>query len=145
MFDASLSRIEVPLLMLPESSAFENVTVGAMPVETPVAPGAGVVETTSGGDPTTVTVIAVGGVCWFPLLSTARLLIDAGPGEVGVQLKLQEFVPVAALKVAPPSTDTSTLTTDPPPVSLAVPVMVTVVTTATVAPAVGEVIVEVGG
>jgi hypothetical protein len=33
-----------------------------------------------------VTVIAAGGVCWFPLLSTARLLIDAGPGEVGVQL-----------------------------------------------------------
>jgi len=46
--------------------------------------------------------------------------------------------------VAPPSTDTSTLTTDPPPVSLAVPVMLTVVPINTVAPAVGDVIVEVG-
>jgi hypothetical protein len=73
------------------------MTVGAMPVETPVAPGAGVVETTSGGDPTTVTVISAGVVCWFPLLSIARLLIGAGPGEVGVQLKLQAFVPMPVL------------------------------------------------
>ena len=83
--------------MLLESSASENVTVGEMPVETPVAPGEGVVETTSGGDPTTVTLIAVGGFCWFPLLSTARLLIDAVPGEVGVQLKLHVVVPMAVL------------------------------------------------
>jgi hypothetical protein len=83
--------------MLLKSSDFENVTVGAMPVETPVAPGAGVVEITSGGVPTTVTVISAGGFCWFPLLSTARLLIVAGPGEIGVQLKFQVVVPMAAL------------------------------------------------
>src|SRR5262245_26075211 len=76
--------------MLAVSSAFENVAVGEIPVETPVAPGAGVVETTRGvaSAVTVVTVISVGGFCWFPLLSTARLLIDAGPGEVGVQLWL---------------------------------------------------------
>jgi hypothetical protein len=72
-------------------------------------------------------------------------LIVAGPGALGVQLKLQAVVPVAALKVAPPSTDTSTLTTNPPPGSLAVPVMETWVPISTVAPAAGDVIVEVGG
>jgi hypothetical protein len=64
---------------------------------------------------------------------------------VGVQLKLQAFVPVAALKVAPPFTDTSTLATDPPPGSLAVPVILTVVPISTVVPSVGDVIAEVGG
>ena len=63
---------------------------------------------------------------------------------VGVQLKLHEVVPVAALKVAPPSTDTCTDCTDPPPVSLAVPVMLTVVPVDTLAPAVGKVMAEVG-
>jgi hypothetical protein len=79
------------------------------------------------------------------VLSTARLLIVAGPAVAGIQLKLQAFVPAAALKVAPPSTDTSTLTTDPPPGSLAVPVMATWVPISTVAPSVGDVIAEVGG
>jgi hypothetical protein len=96
-----------------------------------------------GGAPT-VRRISAGGSCTFPVLSTARLLIVACPGALGVQLKLQEFVPVAALKVAPPSTDTSTLTTDPPPASLAVPVMLTMVPVFTIAPAVGDVIAEVG-
>jgi hypothetical protein len=71
-------------------------------------------------------------------------LIVAEPDVVGVQLKLHEVVPVAALKVAPPSTDTSTRATVPPPVSLAVPVMLTVVPVDTVAPAVGDVIIDVG-
>ena len=92
----------------------------------------------------TVTVISAGGFCMFPLLSTARLMIVACPGVAGVKLKLHEVVPVAALKVAPPSTETSTRATDPPPVSLAVPVMVFAVPVDTVAPAVGEVIAEVG-
>jgi len=93
----------------------------------------------------TVTVICVGEFCTFPLVSTARLLIVADPIAAGVQLKLQAVVPVAALKVAPPSTDTSTRDTDPPPVSLAVPVMLTVTLVNTVAPDAGEVIAEVGG
>jgi hypothetical protein len=92
----------------------------------------------------TVTTICAVGSCTFPLLSIARLLIVAGPGVVGVQLKLHEVVPVAALKAPPPSTETSTRATDPPPVSLAVPVMLTVVPVNTVAPDAGEVIAEVG-
>jgi hypothetical protein len=91
----------------------------------------------------TVTVIWAVGFCTFPLLSTARLMIVACPGVVGVNAKLHAVVPVAALKVAPPSTDTSTRATDPP-VSLAVPVMLTVTPVNTVAPDVGEVIAEVG-
>src|SRR5262245_41780476 len=83
-------------------------------------------------------------VCTFPLLSTARLLIVACPGVVGVQLKLHEVVPVAAIKAPPPSTETSTRATDPPPVSLAVPVMLTVNLANTAAPDAGEVIAEVG-
>ncbi|HEX5084442.1 MAG TPA: hypothetical protein VFY40_20550, partial [Blastocatellia bacterium] len=90
-----------------------------------------------------VTAICAGGSCTFPLVSTARLLIVADPGVAGVQLKLHEVVPEAALKVAPPSTETSTRATDPP-VSLAVPVMVVVALVTTVAPGAGEVIAEVG-
>src|SRR5262247_1823999 len=90
-----------------------------------------------------LTRICAGEVCAFPLSSTARLLIVACPGA-GVQLKLHAVVPVAALKLAPPSTDTSTRATVPPPVSLAVPVMLTVVPVDIVAPDVGEVIAEVG-
>src|SRR6266508_3378209 len=93
----------------------------------------------------TVTVISVRGFCAFPPSSTARLIIVTRPGVVGVQLKLQAVVPVAALKVAPPSTDTSTLTTDLPPALLAVPVMVTGFPIGTVAPSAGDVIVEDGG
>src|SRR5215831_6430464 len=91
-----------------------------------------------------ITVISAGMVCTFPLLSTARLLILTCPGVVGVHIKLHEVVPVAALKVAPPSTDTSTLATVPPPASLAVPVMLTAVPVNISAPALGDVIVEVG-
>src|SRR5690349_13228361 len=92
----------------------------------------------------TLTLISARGSCTFPLSSIARLLIVTGPGVVGVQVKLHAVVPVAALKVAPPSTETSTRATDPPPASLAVPLMVTVVPVSTVAPVVGEVIAEVG-
>jgi hypothetical protein len=72
-------------------------------------------------------------------------MIFTSPGVVGVQVKLHEVVPVAWIKVAPPSTDTSTRATVPPPASLAVPVMVTGFPINTVAPASGNVIVEVGG
>jgi len=64
---------------------------------------------------------------------------------VGVNAILHAVVPVAALKVAPPFTDTSTRATTPPPVSLAVPVMLTGVPVGISAPALGDVIVEVGG
>jgi hypothetical protein len=52
---------------------------------------------------------------------------------------------VAVFQVAPPSTDTLTLATDPPPASLAVPVILTMVPITKVAPAVGDVIVVTGG
>jgi len=64
---------------------------------------------------------------------------------VGVKLKLHEVVPVAVLKLAPPSTDTSTRATVPPPASLAVPVMLAEVPVDISPPDLGDVIVEVGG
>src|SRR4051812_27276781 len=48
------------------------------------------------------------------LSSIARLLIVAAPGA-GVQSKLHNVVPVADFHVVPPSTDTSTPATMPPP------------------------------
>jgi len=110
-----------------------------------IAPGPGENDLTVGGVlSTTTTVICAGGSWTFPLVSTARLLIVADPGVEGVQLKLHEAVPVAELYVAPPSTETSTRATVPPPVSLAVPVMLIVVPVDTVAPGAGDVTVEVG-
>jgi hypothetical protein len=134
------TRATVP----PPASLAVPVILTMAPVIT-VAPGAGEVIVEVGRVISrTVTVISVGGSCWFSLSSTARLLILACPDVVGVQLKLHAVVPVAALKVAPPSTDTSTRATVPPPASLAVPVILTVAPVITVAPCAGEVIVEVG-
>ena len=109
----------------PPVSLAVPVMLTAVPVDIS-APALGDVIVEVGGvvSRITVTVIWVVGFCTFPLVSTARLMIVACPGVVGVNAKLHEVVPVAALKVAPPSTDTSTRATDPPPVSLAVPVMV---------------------
>jgi len=126
-----------------------SLAVPVMPTAVPVnisAPALGDVIVEVGGVVSwiTVTVSCAEGFCTFPLSSTARLLIVACPGVAGVQLKLHEVVPVAALKVTPPSTETSTRATDPPPVSLAVPVMLTVTLVNTVAPDAGEVIAEVG-
>src|SRR5262245_579039 len=95
--------------------------------------------------PKRITVICVGGSCTFLLSSVARLLIVTCPAVVRRHVKLHAVVPVAALKVAPPSTDTSTWATVPPPASLAVPVMLTVVPIGTPSPALGNVIVEIGG
>ena len=52
---------------------------------------------------------------------------------------------VTGCQVEPPSVETSTPATTPPPLSVAVPLIVTVLPFANVAPADGEVIVEVGG
>jgi hypothetical protein len=63
-----------------------------------VAPAFGVAIAEVGGVASlTVRVISTGGFWIFPLVSTARLLIVACPRVVGVQLKLHEVVPVAAL------------------------------------------------
>ena len=53
-------------------------------------------------------------------------------------------MPCAARQVVPPSTDTSTPATVPPPLSDAVPVMVTRSPLSTVPPAAGEVTIDVG-
>jgi hypothetical protein len=132
------------LATVPPPASLAVPVMLTVPVDT-VAPAAGDVIVEVGGVVSrTVTAISVGGSCAFPLLSTARLLIVACPSVVGIHIKLHEVVPVAALKVAPPSTDTSTRASVPTPVTLAVPVMLTVVPADTVAPAVGDVIVEVG-
>src|SRR6478752_2843259 len=80
----------------------------------------------------------------LPLSSIARLLIDAAPGTPGVQSKLHRVVPVAAFHVAPPSTETSTPATTPPPWSAAVPVIVTRLPLATDPPLAGATTVETG-
>src|SRR5262245_22897677 len=83
------------------------------------------------------------GVSVFTLSSMARDLMVWDPSAVGMNVKLHEVVPAARFQVVPPSTDTSTPATTPP-TSLAVPVTVTFDPTGTVAPAAGEVMVEVG-
>src|SRR5712691_629993 len=82
----------------------------------------------------TVIVVGVFAPSRLPLSSTARLRILAVPSTPGLQLKLQLSRPMAGCHLAPPSTDTSTALTAPPPPSLAVPVMVTDVSAAMLAP-----------
>src|SRR4051794_29417623 len=55
------------------------------------------------------------GVSRLPLSSAARLLIVTWPEERGVQLYVHAERPVAGCQVVPPSTDTSTPPTTPPP------------------------------
>jgi hypothetical protein len=120
------------------------VMLTAVPVNNS-APNWGDVTPEIGGVVSRTTVVAscVGGFWTFPLVSTARLLICTDPGVAGVKEKLQLVVPVAALKVVPPSTETSTRATDPPPVSLAVPVMLFAIPANMVDD--GKLMVEVGG
>src|SRR5215813_11226715 len=80
-----------------------------------------------------VTVTRVDGVSMLALSSVARLTRVIVPVVVGVQLKLHEIVPVTGCHVVPPSTDSSTPPTTPP-VSEAVPLMVTGTLTASVVP-----------
>src|SRR3954466_14119868 len=61
----------------------------------------------------------------LPLSSTARLRIVTAPTAPGDQSSLQAGVPAATRHGAPPSSDTSTLATTPPPFSVDVPLMVT--------------------
>jgi hypothetical protein len=75
-----------------------KVTVTFVSTLTSCAPGSGENAATVGGSvsgATTVTATVVGKVCTFPPLSIARLRTVAGPTILGVQLKLQEIVPVA--------------------------------------------------
>src|SRR5215470_16448230 len=67
----------------------------------------------SPGATTTVTVPPV--VSTLPLSSIPRTLIVAEPSAPGVQSKFHTVVPCADRQVAPPSTETSTPATCPPP------------------------------
>jgi hypothetical protein len=74
----------------------------------------------------------------FALSSVARTMIDADPGDTGVQEYDQEPRPVAGCQVVPPSVEASTPPATPPPLSVAVPLTFTARPTGTVAPAAGE-------
>src|SRR5438128_10517469 len=99
------------------------------------------------GQPCGVSVIATPelGCSRFPLSSAARLMIVVDPLVAAVQAKVQLSRPVAGFQVIPPSTETSTAATRPPPVSAAVPVTVIDVPTGKLWPLTGNVTVEVGG
>src|SRR6266542_1290431 len=79
----------------------------------------------------------------FPLSSIARLCSVAVPEVDATQLYDQLVVPMAGCQVLPPSVDTSTPATTPP-TSAAVPVMEMLAPLVNEAPAVGEVMTEVG-
>jgi Na+(H+)/acetate symporter ActP len=73
------------------------VMATGIPIGT-VAPAVGNVIVEVGRVPSwIVRLTCAGGFCTFPALSTARHLIVAGPSALGVQLKLQAFVPAAVL------------------------------------------------
>src|SRR6476646_10584217 len=74
-----------------------------------------------------VTVLPADGASRLPLSSTARdRIVDVGLPCAAGQVYVQLVVPVAGCQVVPPSVDTSTPATLPPPESLAVPETVTV-------------------
>src|SRR4051812_4712021 len=74
-------------------------------------------------DSVTETATPAPGVSRLPVSSYARLLIVTLPFPAAVQLYVQLDPPVAAFHVVPPSVETSTPATTPPPVSLAVPLI----------------------
>src|SRR5579864_4003763 len=80
----------------------------------------------------------------FPLSSTARTTMFVVPCAVGVQKYIQDSRPLAGCQVEPPSIETSTPPTTPPPASVAVPVTVTGIPAETVPPGSGNVIEDVG-
>src|SRR5947209_19518413 len=93
-------------------------------------------------DPVTVTGNPAAGGSRLPLSSTARLWIEALIGREGVHAYVQLLVPVAGCQLLPPSTETSTPATTPPPWSAAVPLIVTVEPGATLAPLAGDVLTD---
>jgi hypothetical protein len=87
----------------------------------------------------------------LPLSSVARDLIVTFPLPVADHVSLQVTlapagdIVVAGCQVEPPSVDTSTPATTPPPESVAAPLIVTVLPFVNVAPGDGEEMVEAGG
>src|SRR5207249_11862013 len=93
----------------------------------------------------TVTVLALVVASRLPLSSTARLIRFVVPRMPGLHVKLQLSRPSARRHVVPPSTETSTAPTTPPPLSVAVPVIVTDDSADRPAPLAGDGMVDVGG
>ena len=92
----------------------------------------------------TVTVTPADGAPMLPLSSKARLFRITEPDPPTVHWNDQLVVPVADFQVLPPSVDTSTPTTTPPPVSDADPLMVTALPEMNEAPAAGLAMTVVG-
>src|SRR5919106_1858821 len=92
----------------------------------------------------TVIVMPAPGVSSLPLSSAARVRMFRVPDEPAENVYVHVPRPLAGCHVVPPSVETSTPPTTPPPVSLAVPVTVTWLPGATVLFAAGAVIAEVG-
>jgi hypothetical protein len=86
----------------------------------------------------------LGGDWTLPLSSVARTRMGCDPVPLIEPVYDQEVVPVARCQLSPPSRDTSTIATMPPPVSLAVPFTVRTVPLVWVVPEAGEVIATVG-
>src|SRR3954452_10038871 len=84
------------------------------------------------------------GLSMLPLSSTARVRTVLEGAPWAIQVNDHELVPVAGRQVAPPSVDTSTPPTTPPPVSAAVPEIVTREPSVIVAPPTGDEIDDVG-
>src|SRR5437867_10690896 len=127
-----------------------NLTPSSTAAESLVAICAGVADALQmlQGHPTGVVIVTATpplGVSRLPLSSMARLMIVLVPVLVGVQAKLQFSRPVAGCHVLPPSTDTSTPPTTPPPASVALPVTVIGVPTGMFWPLTGNPTVDVGG
>src|SRR5881275_1113612 len=93
----------------------------------------------------TPTAVPGPGVSMLPLSSVARVRIVVVGAPWAIQVYDQALVPVAGCHVSPPSVETSTPATTPPPVSAAVPVTVTDWVGSSCVDGVGDVIVEVGG
>src|SRR5262245_2776619 len=99
----------------------------------------------AGGPAPIVTVMPAPGVSRFAQSSAARTRMFAEPGTAGVHANVQFVVPVAAAHVAPPSTETSTWRTLPPPTSAEVPFTVIIVPVGYAPPSTGKPIVDAGG
>src|ERR1700730_13182383 len=93
----------------------------------------------------TLTLATADGGPRFPLSSTARDLIVVVGLPCAIHEYVQLVVPFAGCQVVPPSVDTSTPATTPPPASPAVPLMVTAAPSVRLAPEAGELICELGG
>src|SRR5664279_5926720 len=103
--------------MVPKVSVVNlTPTSTLLPSPESIPPGVALVPHTEHGQ-VTVTVVPVEGVSRLPLSSTARVWIVLVGTPWAIQLYVQLVVPVAGCQVEPPSVETSTPATLPPPES----------------------------